>query len=332
MTMIEDCKENRHLGVSVIIPAKNEEKYIERCIDSILNQDYEGSFEIIVIDNCSTDKTYDLAKTKKVSVFKFDGNSPSAVRNYGATLSKFEILAFIDGDCEAPKHWLSVAIDNLKDRSVAMTGGGCFAPEGSSLVTRSWAPVSTVEKKNTIAKNVLLPGSNMLIKKQVFIDVSGFDESLISAEDDDLCKRTIRSGMSILKDDSLSIVHHGYPSTLYEVFKKSLWHGSTQLKAHGLFGDKMVMLTLVWAASLLFLLMSIFFAQNSTFVLLLIVLFLPFVLSMVRIKNISYCDRLGLLIISYIVCFLVVFGRSVGMIREMVVSSNISGLIEKRKG
>ena len=303
-------------GVSVIIPAKNESKNIATCIDSIIKQDFIGFLEIIVVDNCSTDNTVQIAKTKGVQVLVTNANSPAGVRNYGSKKAKYEILAFIDGDCEAPTDWISRSVSALKsDDRIGACGGPYRSPTSANWIVKSWSPVSRLEGK---IKNKLLPGGNIIVWKSIFEKIDGFDEGLITAEDDDFCHSLTCAGYDIEYDLSRAVIHYGYPDSFKTVFKKSIWHGTTQIKAHGFFGDKLVILTWVWILN--FIMISVFLLLHWEDVFIIALssfLIAPLFLTYIRLKRCPLIYKAKYFISSYVVCFAVLIGRSLGMIREL---------------
>lgn len=87
---------------SVIVPVYNVEKYIDECIQSIINQTYQ-EFELILIDDGSTDKSLQICmkyaeKDKRVKVFHQENSGPSVARNKGIKNAKGQYLIFVDGD------------------------------------------------------------------------------------------------------------------------------------------------------------------------------------------------------------------------------------------
>ncbi len=92
--------------ISVIIPAYNVEKYIDRCLSSLMDQTMEKKdFELIVVDDCSTDKTYELLKKweekypENLILIRLDENSRQGkARNTGLQLASGEYIAFVDSD------------------------------------------------------------------------------------------------------------------------------------------------------------------------------------------------------------------------------------------
>ena len=90
--------------ISIILPVYNAELYLQSTIDSILKQSY-NNFELLVIDDCSTDSSYDIInsiiqKDSRVSYYKLEKNSggPATPRNYGINKAKNSLIAFVDSD------------------------------------------------------------------------------------------------------------------------------------------------------------------------------------------------------------------------------------------
>ena len=96
---------------SIIVAVRNENSYIERCIESLYNQKFKGEYEIIVVDGMSDDGTYEtlkkIKKKYKIKLFQNPVLNAAAGRNLGIKKSKGTYIAFIDGDAIAEKDWLS---------------------------------------------------------------------------------------------------------------------------------------------------------------------------------------------------------------------------------
>src|SRR5579859_4987488 len=99
--------------VSVIVPAFNEEKNIERFINSIKNQSYK-KIETIIVDDASKDKTALIAEKLGAKVFKRKHADRSAQRNFGAQKAKGKYFLFLDGDMELTKDVVKDAIETLE--------------------------------------------------------------------------------------------------------------------------------------------------------------------------------------------------------------------------
>ena len=122
------------MTVSVILPAYNEEKYIEKCIQSILNQSIPAE-EVIVVDNNSTDKTVEIAKKYPVKIVLEKTQGIIATRNHGFDLATSDIIARTDADSEVPYTW----IEQIK---TYMDTNKCDALLGASYYNMSPPPIN----------------------------------------------------------------------------------------------------------------------------------------------------------------------------------------------
>ncbi len=104
--------------VSVIVPVYNAEKYINKCVDSILNQTYKD-FELILIDDGSNDNSLELikkyaVKDSRISLFSHENKGVSYTRNLGLDLAKGDYIMFIDSDDWIESDMLEVLIQNIE--------------------------------------------------------------------------------------------------------------------------------------------------------------------------------------------------------------------------
>lgn len=155
--------------ISAIIPAYNEELYIEKCISSLKNQDLDKSmYEIIVVDNGSTDNTYELAKNMGIKVLKEPQRGVTHARNMGAEHASGEILVFPDADCLYPQDWLTRIVNIFKESPSLDALGGTFVFYDA---TPLWEKVSVASKRFVYH----IAGGNMAVRKMAFQQVGGFD-------------------------------------------------------------------------------------------------------------------------------------------------------------
>lgn len=113
---------NNQALVSVIIPSYNNEKSINECIESLLRQNYEN-FEIIIIDDGSTDETYNIEtkiseKNNKIQVFQIQHSGVSKARNYGLQKVIGKYIMFCDADDSVCNDWISKMVENNCDYSL----------------------------------------------------------------------------------------------------------------------------------------------------------------------------------------------------------------------
>lgn len=105
--------------ISVIVPAYNAEKYIEKCINSILNQTYKD-IEVLVIDDGSKDDTYKILceikkSDKRLKVYKQKNAGVSSARNYGMKMATGKYIGFVDSDDYITPNMYEVMINNMDD-------------------------------------------------------------------------------------------------------------------------------------------------------------------------------------------------------------------------
>jgi glycosyltransferase involved in cell wall biosynthesis len=186
-------KEKKNPLVSVIIPALNEEKYIERCLRSIKNQNFdENNFEIIVSDGLSTDNTVKIAKNyaDKIVIAKPEGIGFG--KNIGAKVSKGEILVFLDADSVANNNLIKSYVKTFSDNSVVGASGPISTHSSSFVIElvykiwNEWAKISP--------SLGFLPGFNAAYRKKYFIKVGGFPIDLSTWEDSTLSLKMKRFG------------------------------------------------------------------------------------------------------------------------------------------
>ena len=109
--------------VSIVICTYDRAEYLQKCLDSMLNQTY-GNFEVIIVNGPSTDNTASILKNypfKTVQQIKKSGLS--AARNLGIKEAKGDIIAFIDDDGVADKNWIKNLVKRYKDETIGGVGG-----------------------------------------------------------------------------------------------------------------------------------------------------------------------------------------------------------------
>ncbi|WP_053076168.1 glycosyltransferase [Marinobacter psychrophilus] len=116
--------------ISVIVPAHNEEKYLSQCLTSLINQDYPSDkYEIILVNNNSTDGTKKIAENFKIITIDKKTGPVGAVRNAGAARAQGSVLAFIDADCIAHGNWLTTGAGLIKNGNTVCGGGYDLRPK-----------------------------------------------------------------------------------------------------------------------------------------------------------------------------------------------------------
>lgn len=221
---------------SIIIPVLNEERHIPACFDALARMSApRDSFQVLLIDNGSTDRTIEVARRYAVSftlaIHSHPGGHISTLRNFGARLSRGRILAFLDADCVVPSDWLERAREAfLRDQlsspgtaHAAIIGSAYRIPPDSTWVARAW----NVNPRNRLTSGPVdwLPSGDMFVRRAAFDDVGGFNEQIQTDEDYELCRRMRARGYTVVSDPALAVVHWGTPQTIASFYRKEHWHG-----------------------------------------------------------------------------------------------------------
>ncbi|MCQ2211960.1 MAG: glycosyltransferase, partial [Paludibacteraceae bacterium] len=182
---------------TVVIPAHNEEKYIGKCLKSVISASKyvaPDCVEIIVVANRCSDKTCEIAKHYGARVLINDDKCIAAIRNTGVKAAKGEIVITIDADSMMTKYSLIEIKEKLE--SGAYIGGGTNPKfDRMSLGIAVSSLYVAVNLLPVMIKNGgYLSGAMFWFYKRDFENINGFDESLISLEDMDFAARLKKYG------------------------------------------------------------------------------------------------------------------------------------------
>ena len=193
------------MKVSVIIPAYNEEVFIGKCLESIVNQE-ELPGEIIVVDNNSTDNTARIAGRMGVKVVKEKNQGLIFARNKGFVSARYEIIARCDADVIVPTDWVKRIKYNFETQNIdALSGPVLFYDS----IIKSPLPVQIYSEslKLLLRGNRALLGPNMAVSKRIWKIVKplvSLNDSLVH-EDIDLSINILRAKGKIEYDASLIV-------------------------------------------------------------------------------------------------------------------------------
>ncbi len=205
---------------SVVIPAFNEAKVIRQCLQSLRGQSYpESQFEIVVVDNGSSDSTVSISKEYTSKVFVLPRATIAAMRNYGVEQAIGDTYAFLDADCVADRDWLSNAAEAL-DVEECVVGSKYDVPDDAHWIEAAWFAQKPKGRQAVTYVN----SGNMIVPAWLYRTIGGFDESLKTGEDYEMCLRAQKVA-KVMSDDRVRVTHLGNPKSLQAFVKREIWHG-----------------------------------------------------------------------------------------------------------
>src|SRR4029453_171867 len=169
-------------------------------------------YESVVVDNGSSDVSVGVARAAGAKVLLHPGLRVGALRNRGVAVACGEILALVDSDHEVPPNWLRAGVGELTaDEELSMVGSPCLAPPRGTWVQRVWE----LHRLRSVDRRAVdwLGAGNLFIRKHEFERIDGFDETLVAAEDVDLCVRLKGACGRIVSHMRLGNIPPGHPPT-----------------------------------------------------------------------------------------------------------------------
>ena len=200
--------------ISVVVLTKNRINQLKCCLDSLLRQTF-SNFEIIVIDDSSTDGTKEFVETRfradqNLKFIQRDGIGIANGRNTGIRNSTGCIVAFIDDDCTAHPEWLAKAVDCMDKTKADILRGGAYLPNGTLF--------SKLDPESLNFATL-----NIFYRKQIFEKIGMFDERFVHcAEDRDMGLRTVQAGYKLVLNPEVMVFHPFHYQTVLERLKR-LW-------------------------------------------------------------------------------------------------------------
>jgi len=216
--------------VSIIVPTFNGEKKLARLLPSLLNQSYpRDRYEIIVVDNNSTDGTAAFVRSFDVVRYEFYDRVQTsyAARNHGIGVARGEILAFTDDDCEADPHWLANAVQWFAHSDVGGVAGRILGGETDNDIARWQSRRKHLDMHPDLETSPRphVVTANVLYRREAFDRVGLFRESMISSGDWDFACRVAADGRYRFRAAPDATVRHFHREDLRSLFQVNLRYG-----------------------------------------------------------------------------------------------------------
>lgn len=172
------------MKISVVIPAFNEEQLIGKCIEAVKNQTFpKEEYEILVIDNNSTDKTAEIAKKLGAIVIPYSQKQGySATKQFGTHKAKGEIIAYTDADSIPDMYWLETIEKLMRNKKLVCVGGTVLSTE-DALMNWPFFIYDLFARVNQLSGISLIWSPNKAVRKDAFMRIGGFNTSLKTSDD-----------------------------------------------------------------------------------------------------------------------------------------------------
>jgi len=224
--------------ISVIVPMYNEARHITRTLDSVILAARVAAvdYELIVVDNGSTDQGPQRARELGARVLLCPGIGIGALRNRGAAVATGDCLAFLDADIEVPGNWLQLWQQTLAEQRADVFALDCAAPRCAPWFARAWQRRSLAGGQQ-VRQLQWMPSPNLCLPRAWFERVGGFDERLRTGEDKDFGLRLHAAGARQISLSRPQVLHWGFEGSWREWAGKERWRQGSHvqlLKSGGL--------------------------------------------------------------------------------------------------
>lgn len=208
--------------ISVVVPTYNEEQNIERCLRSLADQTVpRETYEIIVVDGNSKDKTRELAEPLADQVFIQTSKRVGGARNDGAMAAKGDIIATTDADCILPRDWVERIGKNFTERDIVQLYGTVYPIEDGLRNRLSLLGANTFSRLGYYTRTIYFTlGCNTAFDREAFVR-AGMYRCIDAGDDLEIAQRMRKLGKVHL-DPRLKA---GFSMRRYQQFGtlKSLW-------------------------------------------------------------------------------------------------------------
>ena len=234
-------KSSTNRRISVIIPNYNGSSTIGKCLETVFSSEYDN-FEVLAVDDCSTDNSVEIIKSFPCRLIALDKNSgASKARNAGAKEGSGEIFFFIDSDCIVQKDTLSSVNGAFgRDRDKIIGGTYTKIPYDNNFFSAFQSIFINYSETKKEAPDYIATHA-MAIDPALFKKVGGFSEDFLPIlEDVEFSHRLHRLGIKLIMHPEI-LVQHIFNFTLIKslrnAFRKSLWWTIYSLKNKDVFKD-----------------------------------------------------------------------------------------------
>ena len=216
--------------LSVVVPAYNAAATLSACLAALQQQTYGGPYEVIVVDDGSTDETAALAHAAGATVITTPRGRPAAARNTGARAARGAIVCFTDADCAPRPDWLSQISRPFDDPEV-IGCKGTYATRQRELVAR-FVQLEYEDKYDRLRPQAsidFIDTYSCAYRRDVLLLNGGFDERFHYLEDQELSFRLAARGYRMVFREA-AVVEHRHSATLSDYLRKKATIGAWKVQ------------------------------------------------------------------------------------------------------
>ena len=311
------------LKISVCTVVLNEEKTIEKLLESLVSQTLKP-LEIIIVDGGSTDNTINIIKKfqKKYPFIKLyvkNSNIPTA-RNFAIKKARGDLIAFIDAGCFAKKDWLEDLAKILQEKK-ADIASSLYEMKAKTPLQKAFSLFVGTAKEKFDEKSFIPSTRSVLFKKEVWEKLGGFNENLSIGEDHEFFLRAKRAGFRFANISDPKVVWFDFENlNTIEMLKKFFNYAKGDAQSFIFWSPKGLSTHNLKVLSVFlryFLFLWLFLSNkalfNAAFGLYLTFAFLKF-----RKSHLSFKTRLYLPLVQLISDFSVILGFLKGLLERML--------------
>ena len=234
-----------HPRISIIVSAHNEEKKIDDLLISLINQNYDSKYEIIIANDRSSDKTqfildnyvkdYSYIEVIHIANTPIGWGHKKWALNQCIEKAQYDIILQTDADCIPNLNWIKSMVNNFKNPDVSFVSGPAPMYNKNNKLTKYYKLDSLAQdalSASSLSRNLVFSctGRNMGFLKQAFFDINGYEgiQQYQSGDDDLLIQKfaTLLEGQVVFSFDANSIVISDPPSSLKSFFNQRIRYAS----------------------------------------------------------------------------------------------------------
>ena len=234
--------------VSVIVPAYQAGKSIDRCLQSLARQTVAAeTYEVLVVDDGSTDETHARAAAHGgVQLLAQDHAGPAAARNLGVQHARGSIVLFTDADCEPAQDWLECMTVAFGDQEV-VGAKGAYLTKQRELVAR-FVQIEYEDRYDLMLRRMTQRNGIDFVdtyaagyRREILVANGGFETSFpcASVEDQEFSFRLARQGHKLVFVPAARVYHWGHPHNVWAYWQRKFNIGYWKVLVHRRYPEKL---------------------------------------------------------------------------------------------